>query len=67
MLLAAGLGLLITTQAMLHILVQVNLLPETGQTLPIISRGGSSLMTISIAIGMILSISRAPFIPTPKK
>ena len=57
-LMAAGIGLLITSQAMLHILVQVNILPETGQTLPLISRGGSSLLSMSIAFGMILSISR---------
>ena len=56
----AGLGLLITCQAMLHIFVQVNFLPETGQTLPIISRGGSSLMFMSIAMGMIISVSRIP-------
>ena len=56
----AGLGLLITCQAMLHIFVQVNFIPETGQTLPIISRGGSSLMFISIALGMIISVSRIP-------
>lgn len=57
-LLAAGLGILITCQALLHILVQVNLFPETGQTLPLISRGGSSLLSMSLAIGMIISISR---------
>lgn len=56
----AGLGLIITCQAMIHILVQVNFLPETGQTLPFISRGGSSLMFMSIALGMILSVSRIP-------
>ncbi|MBO7190345.1 MAG: FtsW/RodA/SpoVE family cell cycle protein [Alistipes sp.] len=56
----AGLGLLITCQAMLHIFVQVNFSPETGQTLPIISRGGSSLMFMSIALGMIISVSRIP-------
>ena len=65
-LLAAGLGLLITCQAMLHIMVQVNLLPETGQTLPLISRGGSSLMSMSIALGMIISISRAPNLTTKR-
>lgn len=61
-LMAAGLGLLITCQAMLHILVQVNLFPETGQTLPLISRGGSSLMSMSMALGMIISVSRMPSI-----
>lgn len=59
-LMAAGLGLLITCQAMLHILVQVNLFPETGQTLPLISRGGSSLLSMSLALGMIISVSRMP-------
>ncbi len=57
-LMTAGLGLLITCQAMLHILVQVNLIPETGQTLPLISRGGSSLLFMSLALGMIISVSR---------
>lgn len=57
-LMTAGLGLLITCQALLHILVQVNLIPETGQTLPLISRGGSSLLFMTIAFGMILSVSR---------
>ena len=58
MLMTAGLGLLITIQALLHILVQINIIPETGQTLPLISRGGTSLLFTSIAIGMILSVSR---------
>ena len=57
-LMTLGLGLLITCQALLHILVQVNLIPETGQTLPLISRGGSSLLFTTIALGMILSVSR---------
>lgn len=57
-LMTAGLGLLITCQALLHILVQVNILPETGQTLPLISRGGSSLLFTSLALGMIISVSR---------
>lgn len=57
-LMTAGLGLLITCQALLHILVQVNIIPETGQTLPLISRGGSSLLFTSMAMGMILSVSR---------
>ena len=58
MLITAGLGLLITCQALLHILVQVNILPETGQNLPLVSRGGSSLIFTAIAFGLILSVSR---------
>mgnify|MGYP000047848848 CR=1 FL=1 len=53
-----GLALLITCQALLHIMVTVNLIPETGQTLPLISRGGSSTIFTAIALGMILSVSR---------
>ena len=53
-----GLALLITGQALLHIMVTVNILPETGQPLPLISRGGSSLLFTCIALGMILSVSR---------
>ena len=56
--LSLGLALLITGQALLHIMVTINFLPETGQPLPMISRGGSSLLFTCIALGMILSVSR---------
>ena len=39
-------------------MVTVNLIPETGQTLPLISRGGSSVLFTSVALGMILGVSR---------
>ena len=58
-LMTLGLGLLITGQAILHILVQTYILPETGQTLPFISRGGSSLIFTTIALGVIISVSRS--------
>ncbi len=57
-LLVLGLALMITSQALLHIMVTVNLVPETGQPLPLISRGGSSTIFTLIALGMILSVSR---------
>ncbi len=57
-LLVLGLALLITSQALLHIMVTLNLIPETGQTLPLISRGGSSTLFTAIALGMMLSVSR---------
>ena len=57
-LLSLGIALLITCQGLLHIMVAVNILPETGQPLPLISRGGSSLLFTSIGLGMILSVSR---------
>lgn len=56
--LAMGLALLLVTQAVLNMLVAVGLLPVTGQTLPLISRGGTSTIINSIYIGMILSVSR---------
>ena len=57
-LLVLGLALQITCQALLHIMVTVNMCPETGQTLPLISRGGSSVLFTAVALGMILSVSR---------
>ncbi len=54
----AGLGLLITVQATLHILVNVGYLPVTGHTLPLLSLGGTSLVILSCAFGIILSVSR---------
>ena len=57
-LLAIGLGLLIVFQAMLHMGVNVGLLPVTGQTLPLVSLGGTSFVVMSVAFGMILAVSR---------
>lgn len=57
-LLVLGLGLMITLQAMIHMLVSVSLIPITGQQLPLISKGGSSLLFTLMALGMILGISR---------
>ena len=56
--LAMGLALLLVSQAMLNMLVAVGILPVTGQTLPLISRGGTSTVINSVYIGMILSVSR---------
>ena len=54
----AGLVALISCQALLHILVNVDLIPMTGQNLPLISHGNSSFLCFCIAFGVILSISR---------
>jgi len=56
--LAMGLSLLLMVQAFTNIAVSVNLFPVTGVTLPLISMGGSSVIFISITIGIILSVSR---------
>ncbi len=58
-LLAAGLSFSLVFQAMINMAVAVNLLPVTGQPLPLISMGGTSLWFTSIAIGIILSVSRS--------
>ena len=52
-----GLGTVILFQALLHMCVSVNLIPVTGQTLPLVSRGGSSIWVTSLAFGIILNIS----------
>lgn len=56
-LMAVGLGVSITLQAVLHMGVNVHLLPNTGITLPFISWGGTSILFNAVAIGIILSIS----------
>lgn len=56
--LVLGLSLMITMQALCNMLVSVHLFPVTGQALPLISLGGSSLLFTSLALGMILGVSR---------
>lgn len=56
--LAIGLSLMLTIQALANIAVSVHLVPATGLTLPMISMGGTSLAFTSIALGMILSVSK---------
>jgi len=56
--LAIGLAVMITFQALINMAVVVNLLPVTGQPLPMISMGGSSLLFTCIALGIIQSVSR---------
>ena len=54
----AGLVILITGQAMMHIVVNCDMVPHTGQTLPLISHGNTSFLMFSVAFGIILSISK---------
>ena len=53
-----GLSVLITGQAFMHMFVNVDIGPMTGQTLPLISHGSSAFLMFSAAFGIILSISR---------
>ena len=57
-LMAFGLGFLITLQAMVNMGVSIGLLPVTGQPLPFVSMGGTSLMATGVILGMILSVTR---------
>lgn len=57
-LLAVGLALLVTSQGFLHIGVTIGMLPETGQNLPFLTQGRTGMFCASIAVGLILSISR---------
>jgi cell division protein FtsW len=57
-LLVVGLGFPVVFQALINMGVAVELLPVTGQTLPLISSGGSSIWMTSIAIGIILSVTK---------
>lgn len=57
-LLAFGVCFALVFQALINMAVAVNLFPVTGQPLPLISMGGTSIWFTSIAIGMILSVSR---------
>tara|TARA_B100000900_G_scaffold224429_1_gene190390 strand:- start:325 stop:1449 length:1125 start_codon:yes stop_codon:yes gene_type:complete len=53
-----GCASLILMQAMIHIGVNIRLLPTTGMTLPFISYGGSSIISISIMSGIILNLTK---------
>ena len=57
-LMAVGLGVSLVLQAIIHMGVNVHLLPNTGITLPFISWGGSSIWFNAFALGIILSVSR---------
>jgi cell division protein FtsW len=57
-LLAVGVTNLIAVQAMLHIMVNLALIPTTGVTLPFMSYGRSSLLVCLIGVGILISIAR---------
>ena len=55
---AAGLLTQFGLQALINIGVNVNLLPTKGMTLPFISYGGSSMLALALAMGMVLALTR---------
>lgn len=64
MLLAVGITALLALQTLLHIAVVVAIAPSTGVTLPLVSYGGSSMVTVLGAVGILLSISRGSRAPS---
>ncbi len=56
--LAFGIAFIIIMQAMINMGVSTGLMPVTGQQLPFISKGGSSMLMTGFAIGMIISVTR---------
>ena len=60
-LLALGFSMLLVFQAFINMAVSVNIIPVTGQPLPLVSKGGTSILFTCFAIGVILSVSRSVF------
>jgi cell division protein FtsW len=56
--LVLGLIIMIVVQAMINMMVAVGIMPVTGQTLPMVSWGRTSVLMMSFSIGAILSVSR---------
>ena len=55
---AAGLAILFGSQAAINIAVNIHLIPAKGMTLPFISYGGSSMISLAYTIGMLLALTR---------
>ncbi len=55
---AAGLALLFGIQASINMAVNLHLMPAKGMTLPFISYGGSSLLSLGITIGFLIAVTR---------
>ena len=65
----AGLAILVTGQAFMHMMVNVHfpLIPQTGQTLPLVSHGTTSFLVFSAVFGILLSISRETYLKMKKR
>ncbi|CAH0996767.1 putative peptidoglycan glycosyltransferase FtsW [Emticicia aquatica] len=60
-LLCVGLTFSIVFQAFVHMFINVGLGPVTGQTLPLMSMGGTSILFTSVAIGIVLSVTKGEY------
>ena len=65
----AGLAILVTGQAFMHMMVNVHfpMVPQTGQTLPLVSHGTTSFLVFSAVFGILLSISRETYLKMRKR
>ena len=65
----AGLAILVTGQAFMHMMVNVHfpMIPQTGQTLPLVSHGTTSFLVFSAVFGILLSISRETYLKMKKR
>lgn len=66
-LIVSGIFIHIALQVILNIAVVVNLMPNTGVTLPFISYGGTSIMFLMAEMGLVLSVSRQIKLKTPER
>ena len=66
MLAAGGLLLQFVVQALVHVAVTLNLAPTTGVTMPFVSTGGSSLLAVGIAMGLMLALTRHRLTPADR-
>ena len=62
-LVAVGLALSLVLQALVNMAVAVNLVPVTGQPLPLVSMGGTSMWFTCLSLGIMLSVSRSVYDP----
>ena len=62
-----GCAVLIVFQALVHMAIVTGLFPVSGQPLPFISKGGTSVLVMSAAIGIMLSVSRYAVISNDRK
>jgi len=58
---ASGLAVMFGLQAVINIAVSLSLMPAKGMTLPFVSYGGSSMLALSLTVGMLLALTRERF------